>query len=108
MFTTFYRLLLKADPSSTEEKAAQKQKVPASAKQPRTRVPKAEAAASTPKKTEPTEKDTGSSAEKTQGRHGSLPQLHINIQLHISPETTAEQIDKIFESMARHLKDFRV
>lgn len=31
------------------------------------------------------------------------PSLHIDIQVHISPEATPEQIDKIFESMARHL-----
>ncbi|MBV1790796.1 DUF5343 domain-containing protein [Marinobacterium sp. D7] len=37
---------------------------------------------------------------------GNAPELHINIQLHISPESSAEQIDKIFESMAKHLKDF--
>jgi hypothetical protein len=36
----------------------------------------------------------------------AIPQLHINIQLHVSPETTADQIDKIFESMAKHLKGF--
>jgi hypothetical protein len=29
--------------------------------------------------------------------------IHINIQVHISPEATSEQIDKIFESMAKHL-----
>ncbi|MBX4900123.1 DUF5343 domain-containing protein [Sinorhizobium sp. B11] len=31
------------------------------------------------------------------------PAVHIDIQIHISPESTAEQIDKIFESMAKHL-----
>lgn len=31
------------------------------------------------------------------------PGLHIDIQIHISPESTPEQIDKIFESMAKHL-----
>lgn len=31
------------------------------------------------------------------------PALHIDIQIHISPESTAQQIDKIFESMAKHL-----
>lgn len=29
--------------------------------------------------------------------------LHIDLQIHISPEATPEQIDKIFESMAKHL-----
>lgn len=31
------------------------------------------------------------------------PALHIDIQIHISPESSAQQIDKIFESMAKHL-----
>lgn len=30
--------------------------------------------------------------------------MNINIQIHISSETSAEQIDKIFSSMAKHLK----
>jgi hypothetical protein len=34
---------------------------------------------------------------------GSTPSLHIDIQVHISPDATAEQIDKIFASMAKHL-----
>jgi hypothetical protein len=33
----------------------------------------------------------------------SSPEVHIDIQIHISPESSAEQIDKIFESMAKHL-----
>lgn len=31
------------------------------------------------------------------------PKLNINVQIHIPPEATAEQIDKIFESMAKYL-----
>jgi len=31
------------------------------------------------------------------------PAVHIDIQIHISPESTSDQIDKIFESMAKHL-----
>ena len=31
------------------------------------------------------------------------PSLHIDVQIHIDPSSTAEQIDHIFESMARHL-----
>lgn len=33
----------------------------------------------------------------------SSPEVHIDIQIHISPESTSEQIEKIFESMAKHL-----
>lgn len=31
------------------------------------------------------------------------PTVHIDIQIHISPESSTQQIDKIFESMANHL-----
>lgn len=31
------------------------------------------------------------------------PSLHIDIQVHISPDAKPEQIDKIFESMAKHI-----
>lgn len=34
---------------------------------------------------------------------GGSPEVHIDIQIHISPESTAEQIEKIFQSMAKHL-----
>ena len=36
------------------------------------------------------------------GKAGA-PEVHIDIQIHISPESSSEQIDKIFESMAKHL-----
>lgn len=31
------------------------------------------------------------------------PSLHIDIQIHISPESIKEQIDHVFESMSKHL-----
>ena len=31
------------------------------------------------------------------------PALHIDIQVHIDPASSAEQIDQIFASMAKHL-----
>lgn len=34
---------------------------------------------------------------------GGGPSLHIDVQIHISPEASAEQIDQIFASMAKHL-----
>jgi hypothetical protein len=33
----------------------------------------------------------------------NVPSLHIDIQIHIDSDATPEQIDKIFESMAKHL-----
>ena len=33
----------------------------------------------------------------------AIPSLHIDIQIHISPDATTNQIDQIFSSMAKHL-----
>lgn len=33
----------------------------------------------------------------------SQPSVHLDIQIHISPESTPEQIDQIFASMSKHL-----
>lgn len=32
-----------------------------------------------------------------------LPSVHIDVQVHISPDATADQIDQVFASMAKHL-----
>ena len=48
-----------------------------------------------------------SGGEKEQILSSLTPSLHIDIQIHISPESSTEQIDKIFESMAKHLKGFK-
>jgi hypothetical protein len=32
------------------------------------------------------------------------PDIHLNFQIHISPQSTAEQIEAIFASMAKHLR----
>lgn len=37
---------------------------------------------------------------------GKFPAIHIDVQVHISPDTSPEQIDRIFESMAKHLGNF--
>lgn len=44
----------------------------------------------------------GAVAPSVSGRH-LTPSVHIDIQVHIDPAATAEQIDQIFASMARHL-----
>jgi uncharacterized protein DUF5343 len=38
-------------------------------------------------------------------RQAHQPSVHIDVQVHIDPAATAEQIDHIFASMARHLYD---
>lgn len=101
MFARFYVLLLKADPSGGD--AINNKKENKSSKQVK------------PKKKEK-KKDIIDESQQpspaasppmpTPNYIGNTPELHINIQLHISPESSAEQIDKIFESMAKHLKTF--
>lgn len=34
------------------------------------------------------------------------PSIHIDLQIHLSPEASSDQIDQIFSSMAKHLKGF--
>ena len=33
----------------------------------------------------------------------NTPSIHINIQFHLSPEMSSDQIDAIFKSMSKHL-----
>jgi len=107
MYASFYRLLLKADPSQPTETLLQKKKTTITVKPPKTSLSKKLTEAGQ-KEQESLDRENLSQPDKLHGSHGRMPQLHINIQLHIAPETTPEQIDKIFESMARHLKDFRI
>lgn len=101
MFARFYILLLKADPSGSEAVNNKKDtKVNKQAK------PKKKEKAISPTN-KPHEYPSASNQSLTSPTIlGNTPELHINIQLHISPESSTEQIDKIFESMAKHLKNF--
>ncbi len=108
MFARFYLLLLKADISEAETTKA--------TKSPKEGSPKTTAKTKSTKRTItnvavpqdatqiPNQSPSHPHSHKT--ILGKAPELHINIQLHISPESSPEQIDKIFESMAKHLKDF--
>lgn len=95
MHASFYKLLLEADPSKAAEalKGKPTRKTPEKKKE----VKKAGQ-----EKIEPP-KDK----EETMDFKG-FPSLHLNIQIHIAPDASPDQIDKIFASMARHLKDFRI
>ena len=59
---------------------------------------KAKAPAPPIKKQEPSE-----IIRETEIEVPSEPSIHIDLQIHISPEATPEQIDQIFASMRRHL-----
>lgn len=40
---------------------------------------------------------------KARSVQSGSPSVHIDIQVHIAPESTTEQIDQIFKSMSKHL-----
>lgn len=100
---SFYVMLCKADPaagaaSSTSQPKAKTTKI--------TSTPK-------PAKTKSAAKEKGGEDErheepehKNPPRRSGMPSLSLNLQVLISPDASPEQIDKIFESMAKHLKEF--
>lgn len=59
-----------------------------------------ELAVSAPTVHQPTN-SSSQAADATQAPNA--PSVHIDIQVHIAPESTPEQIDQIFKSMAKHL-----
>lgn len=112
-FASFYLMLLKADLSDETEGSTPTRVVGNQKTKPRL--------ASKPTAKSSTENDTSSSndvdskipsPELQPARFVSVeqsrrqPSLHINIQIHISSDSSAEQIDQIFASMAKHLRDF--
>jgi hypothetical protein len=108
MYASFYRLLLKADPNDQNE--FQGQSSPQQPRQSKGNGKQAKANSRPDRAARgavSTLSDGASTSER--GQHAGInfsafPQLHVNIQLHISADTTAEQIDRIFESMAKHLR----
>lgn len=109
-YTRLYLLLIKADPSgpSTPVPKKETKTAPQGTKKPakKTTAQTVETPAyDVQLKQEPAHSHTQPAAPHARPLNKS-PELHINIQLHISPESSADQIDKIFESMAKHLKNF--
>lgn len=94
-----YLMLLQGDltAAAATNKKQRSTKPPASSSSPKKVAPKKEA----PKKPEQRE------VPPAPQENGFVPRLHIDVQVHISPDSTPEQIDKIFEAMAKHLKGFK-
>ncbi|MCY1550412.1 hypothetical protein D9M68_866660 [compost metagenome] len=68
-------------------------------------APAAKKAAS--KTSAPAKPDTvAAEALPEQQRPRKLPSVHIDVQVHISPDTSPEQIDRIFASMSKHLGSY--
>lgn len=103
MYTQLYQLLSEADLTKREEQKAK----PASTAN-RGSVQSKKVAKTTTTPPPATKAGQGELQTPTEigDKHrptGRFPTIHVDLQIHISPDTSAEQIDKIFESMAKHL-----
>lgn len=92
--TSFYLTLVEADPTRGTLAGPR----PAAAKRTTTRA-----------KTRGNKKPSGptppAGLSVDESRHERRsPSFHLNVQIHISADASAEQVDRIFESMARHLE----
>ncbi len=88
-----YTVLVEADPS--KQKAAKKGAAKKAA-------PAKKAAKKTAKTTPPPRSGNGDTTPTSHKDSGG-PGIHINLQVHISSDATPDQIDQIFESMAKHI-----
>ncbi len=103
---TFYVMLCQADPAEPEANGNQKEvgKKEKSSRPAKSGPAKTASGANVPNLTEHANVSVAPQDVGDRERvHGRTPSLHIDIQVHISPESTAEQIDHIFASMAKHL-----
>ncbi|MPM54882.1 hypothetical protein SDC9_101665 [bioreactor metagenome] len=102
-FSQLYILLLsgelkKVSDSTTSKKNSSSQKEKT---QPRASVKKKQAKQ---QENQPNN-DFKENKDEPSKNHTYFPEIHIDLQLHISPDTPPDQIDKIFESMAKHLRN---
>jgi len=88
--TRFYLLLAARDPDAKKQRSTSSKKATG-----RSRVGKS---GTTKPRSKTSDKETGKRSHVT-----SPASFHINLQIHISPQSTAEQIELIFKSMATHL-----
>ena len=105
MYADTYLLLSQAAPAKAEEKASSTSPTRAVNSKPPTVNKKSAKVTSTPTKVVSTPEQVRHEAPESppQSGHRRIPAIHIDVQVHISPDTSAEQIDRIFESMAKHL-----
>lgn len=85
---------------SGEIKDVQSQKT-SNAKKPASK-PKLSTKDTTVEESHATKDDKAKPVLKTSNNTGNQPNLHIDLQIHISPDSTTEQIEAIFASMAKH------
>lgn len=99
-----FAMLLEADVSKAKEQKASKPKN--GADRPKAAKPAAAAKKVAPtavEKAAPAQPQAAPDTHSGAGKSTFTPKLHVDIQIHISPDSSPEQIEKIFESMAKHL-----
>lgn len=105
-YSATYMMLLEADLARAKEKAAQSKPGSGPVKSTKTSM-NSSSVVSKPTKSVPSTKIQDlveeTSVNDRREKRSFSPKLHVDIQIHISPDSSPEQIDKIFESMAKHL-----
>lgn len=99
-FSSFFVTLNEADLSKETETPERSKNKPKAERNPKISAPK-----QNKEKLESVDTPQQES-EKDRTTNRFQPKLHIDVQIHISPDSSAEQIDTIFASIAKHLKDF--
>lgn len=92
---SFYSILVEADPSKASEPKKKKTQRISTAKK---ELPQKQIS----KKHENIKKSEDDKKQQNQ-RKNKIPSININLQIHISADASPDQIDKIFESMAKHI-----
>jgi Family of unknown function (DUF5343) len=103
----FYILLAAGDPSGAEQVASERtaRQVQSGSPGRQGRHPRARRASTTDGAAAPLVASAGGDRASSLAvpRQPHQPSIHIDIQVHIDPAATSDQIDQIFASMARHL-----
>ncbi|MCX7193795.1 MAG: DUF5343 domain-containing protein [Proteobacteria bacterium] len=105
MYTETYILLTEADFTKSDDKTSNNPAPRTSGATQKTKPTRqAQKSIATPVAATSTEQST--SIVESPHHPRRLPAIHIDVQVHISPDTSPDQIDRIFESMAKHLGGF--
>lgn len=100
---SLYLLLCEANPKAGQDVAtATPTKLNRKANKPKT-VPATKSSKNTNENAPISSENISAHAQKTVSISKPVPSLHIDIQIHISSDSSNTQIDQIFASMAKHL-----
>lgn len=102
----FYFLLVEADPQKNSLAVKKSTTTKTNGKTP-TNSKKASEKSNQKKQIDNSVEKQEVAVEEKRSAYPNQPSMNINLQIHISSEASVEQIDKIFESMAKHIYNHR-